>query len=185
MAITASLVSQFLATSVSQISQPESIGILNKSFNKSGLIAEPVNAGKAKKSKERLVGLIRSSDEADIKKWTAGIDSARPTMVDLYSDHKRKVNISFYVSTLSALSSVFIIFWIIFDKSVTVQNLKILMGCIPTFLSLTVFWVYRFESRKMEALEGDIRSIDLLKEKLGILSLIDDPFVAEKILKKL
>ena len=79
------------------------------------------------------------------------------TMV--YTDHRMRLNCTFFVSLICGCLTVLLITWVAIHWEHCDLNLKILGPSITSFLSGTLFWIYREELKAIKPIEKDIRII--------------------------
>jgi len=174
-----------IASDLQQIKGRQSVGSLTRILSSQNLIRPMVTMGEGDASGEKLAGLARSSTVSDPAKWKEGIEMGRSNLLRIYQDRKKRVNFAFYFSLFCSVLAVLLLLWIIFRKDRSDVSIKLIMTLVPSFLSATLFWIYRLESRKMEIIEGNMMKLEMLENKLDMLSALDDKDQVVRLLKKL
>src|SRR5580692_11433738 len=89
------------------------------------------------------------------KKWP-GFPGTEHILLTIYMDHKKRLNVAFWATICCGCLAIGLLFWIIWVHDRTDFSVKLLMPLIPFFLSGTLFWIYRLESKKMDSIEKEI-----------------------------
>ncbi len=178
---------EYVASSIRNLSGTDTIAFVEEVFKDDHLIEKPVmmGANQKTKKKEQLVQLTRVSEVGDENKWREAVRKSRLKSSDVFNDHKWRLNFSFYFTLFLSFLATVLILWLIYKGSAVNDSLKWIIGALPSFLSVTVFWIYRLESKKMEVIEKDIRELHLLEQKLAMASMLGDKKLTVELFKNI
>ncbi|RYE56151.1 MAG: hypothetical protein EOP48_08655 [Sphingobacteriales bacterium] len=179
------IISLITSETISRLISSETIKILAANFNSKNVFDTPVTLGGKIADKKHLVEKTRSTPIKDDQKLGQGIDISIFNMLGIYNDHKGRVNWAFFISIFCSVLAVALLLWTILSASRSDTSIKLIFPLVATFLSGTLFWIYKTEQSKMEAIEKDIRSLDVLKTKINLLSALDDKDKIVSLLKDL
>ena len=173
-------VQNVVSESLSRLSL-KAAGVLTQAFTTENLIELPVVLGKRDKQK-KIAGYIRTSPVQNEEQWSKGVHEGLSRMQMIYKDHKSRVNTVFYLTLLCSFAAIVLLFWIIFTHDRADKSIRFVMPLIPSFLSGTLFWIYRLEGKKLAIIEKDIQEMEKLEYKLQLLPLVNDREKAVQIL---
>lgn len=179
------IISIIVSDTISRLMSSETVKTLARNFTSKNIFETPVTLGGRSIDRAQLAEKARSTPIMDDKNVGQGIDSSIATMSDLYNDHKSRVNWSFFISIFCCVLAVALLLWTILHASRSDSSIKLLFTLVASFLSGTLFWIYKTEQAKLEAIEKDIRSLEVLKTKINLIAVLDDKDKVVSLLKDL
>ena len=143
----------------------------------------PTPSGKKKVDRTHLAKPAHAYANAD--KLNEGVNTSIANLKNIYNDHKKRVNWSFSICIAGSILVIALLLWLIFSATRSDSSLKLIVTLVISLLSGTLFWIYKTEQGKMEAIEKDIQKLEVLKIQLILLSGLDDKENVVNLLEKL